>query len=215
MVTDWSVTMARPGNLSRAVRKDQTRARILDAACRAFASTGYHGTSVDDVAREAGVSKGAVYVHFPSKEELFLALLDDAAATLVERVTAAIADARGGRAKVEAALAAALGTFEDHEPLTRLFLVESAGASPVVEHRRRELRAAITDLVRSYLDEAVADGDIPPQDTGLAAAAWMGAVSEVVSRWLNDRGRPLRQAVPALTGLLLRSVGFQEAGCCS
>ncbi|MER3602444.1 MAG: TetR/AcrR family transcriptional regulator, partial [Thermus sp.] len=55
-----------------------------------FARSGYHGTLMDQVAQEAGLSKGALYVHFPSKEELFLALLDAAAATLVDRLTQAI-----------------------------------------------------------------------------------------------------------------------------
>lgn len=165
---------------------------------------------MDDVAREAGVSKGAVYLHFPSKEELFLALLDDAAAVLVERITSNIASARGARARVEAALRAALEAFQENEALTRLLLLESLGLSPEIERRRWELRCALTALVQGYLDEAVAEGRIPSQDTSLAASAWMGAISEVVLRWLHNRRPPLVEAVPALTSLLLRSVGFQE-----
>ncbi|MER3460463.1 MAG: TetR family transcriptional regulator, partial [candidate division GAL15 bacterium] len=64
-----------PDTLPRAGRKERTRARILEAARRVFARSGYHGTLMDQVAQEAGLSKGALYVHFPSKEELFLALL--------------------------------------------------------------------------------------------------------------------------------------------
>jgi TetR/AcrR family fatty acid metabolism transcriptional regulator len=195
----------------RPLQKDRTRGRILEAARQAFASSGYHRTLVDDVAREAGVSKGAVYVHFPSKEDLFLALLDDAAGTLAERVTSAIGAAQGARGRVGAALRAALGAFEENEALTRLLLLESVGLSPEVERRRWELRCALAALVQGYLDEAVSEGDIPAQDTALAAAAWLGAVSEVVLRWLHDRNPPLREAVPALTALLLRSVGFPEA----
>ncbi len=200
----------RNATAKRALQKDRTRARILEAARLAFASSGYHRTLVDDVAREAGVSKGAVYVHFPSKEDLFLALLDDSAATLAERVVSAIASARGARGRVEAALQAALGAFEENEALTRLLLLESVGLSPQVERRRWELRCALAALIQGYLDEAVAEGDIPPQDTALAAAAWLGAVSEVVLRWLHERRPSLGETVPALTALLLRSAGFRE-----
>lgn len=196
---------------AREARKARTRGRILEAARRVFARQGYHGTLMDQVAREAGLSKGALYVHFPSKEELFLALLDDAAATLVDRVTSAIATACGGRQKVQAALEAAAAAFEENEDLTRLFLLESVGASPRVEEHRWQLRAALTALVQAYLDEAVADGDLPPQDTALAAAVWMGATSEVVVGWLRDRTRPLRARVPELAAVLLRSVGFSDA----
>ena len=48
------------------------REQILQAALTRFASQGYHHTTVDDIAREAGLSKGSIYVHFDSKKELFL-----------------------------------------------------------------------------------------------------------------------------------------------
>ncbi len=57
-------------------RGEETRANILDAALRRFSIAGYNAASVDDICNEAGVSKGAFYHHFPSKQALFLALLE-------------------------------------------------------------------------------------------------------------------------------------------
>lgn len=57
-------------------RSEETRAHLLDAAVRRFAISGYNAASVDDICAEAGVSKGAFYHHFPSKQAVFLALLD-------------------------------------------------------------------------------------------------------------------------------------------
>jgi AcrR family transcriptional regulator len=56
-------------------RSEETRARILDAAIRRFAIAGYEVASVDDICTEAGVSKGAFYHHFPTKQAIFLALM--------------------------------------------------------------------------------------------------------------------------------------------
>src|SRR5579872_572808 len=62
-----------------AAHEHQRRTQILQAAMRCFAHQGYHATSVDDVVRESGLSVGALYSYFPSKEDLFLALSDDRA----------------------------------------------------------------------------------------------------------------------------------------
>lgn len=58
-------------------RGEETRAHILEAALRRFASVGYSAASVDDICSGAGVSKGAFYHHFPSKQALFLELLNE------------------------------------------------------------------------------------------------------------------------------------------
>jgi len=58
-------------------RSEETRARILGAALKKFSSSGYDAASVDDICAEAGVSKGAFYHHFPSKQAVFLALFEN------------------------------------------------------------------------------------------------------------------------------------------
>ena len=77
--------------------KVQTRDRILSAALEVFAGKGYHRAIVDDIVRASGTSKGAVYHHFPNKEAVFLALVDDFAERLASTVAATIADARVAR----------------------------------------------------------------------------------------------------------------------
>ena len=58
-------------------RRDMTRRHLLDAAAVVFARSGFHGSTIDEIAQTAGFTKGAVYSNFTSKDDLFLALLDD------------------------------------------------------------------------------------------------------------------------------------------
>ena len=187
-----------------------TRERILHAALTVFARKGYHKALVDDIVRASRTSKGAVYHHFPNKEALFLSLVDDFAARLAQAVAHAIARSHGALGKVAAALRAGLETFAGNLELARILLLEAVSLGPAYEAKRAEIHEQFAALIRGYLDEAAAEGSIPPLDTRVATLAWLGAVNEVVIQWLS-RGEPdlLREAVPALTPMLLRSIGVR------
>ncbi|HEX9642347.1 MAG TPA: TetR/AcrR family transcriptional regulator [Candidatus Krumholzibacteria bacterium] len=81
--------MGQPGTL-RERRTLETRQLILDAAYTVFARRGYGGAAVDEIVAEAGLSKGAFYHHFPSKEAVFQALLAARARRCTEAMAAAI-----------------------------------------------------------------------------------------------------------------------------
>jgi AcrR family transcriptional regulator len=75
------------GDFDRSARKAQTRERLLEAAARVYARRGFGGATLDEVAAEAGFTKGAVYSHFGSKENLLLALLEEhLAAQIAEQI---------------------------------------------------------------------------------------------------------------------------------
>jgi hypothetical protein len=108
---------------------------------------------------------------------------------------------------VEGALAAALGAFAENERLARLILLETTALGSAWQTKRLEVHDRFADLIQGYLDEAVAEGAIPPQDTRLATLAWLGAVNEIVLRWLLGGTPVILDTVPELTCLLLRSIG--------
>jgi AcrR family transcriptional regulator len=185
-----------------------TRERILQAALQVFAEKGYHRGAVDDIVRVSRTSKGAVYHHFPNKEALFLALIDELSACLATAVTGAIQTSRGAVGKVEAALRAGLQTFAQHRELARILLLEPVTLGKAYEAKRAEVHGRFAALIQASLDQAVAEGSIPPLDTRVATLAWLGALHEVVIQSLqSDEPELLARAVPALAPMLLRSIG--------
>lgn len=195
------------------LRSQQRHQRILDAATRVFAAKGYHGTLVDEIALEAETSKGGVYFHFPNKQAIFLALLDRLADLLRERIDAAMSGEMAPLARAETALRVVLDTFASHRRLARLFMVEALGAGPEFNARMIQIRGSFADLIRAHLDDAVAQGAIPPLDTATAAAAWFGAVNEVVTHWaLAERPGRLEEVYPTIRALLLRGIQADYAG---
>ncbi len=188
---------------------ESTRERILSAAITVFSQKGYHTARMDDIVAEAHSSKGAVYFHFPGKEQLFLALIDAFAEKLETRLAEAIAAEQGGMRRVEAALEAGLGVFGEYRQLAKIFLVQAVGLGQRFEEKRRAILDRFARLIQTHLDEAIADGDIPPLDTEIAALVWVGAINELVMRWIQTGHPAPERLLPTLRAMLLRSIAFE------
>lgn len=194
-------------------RANRRHQKILDAALRVFAARGYRDTVVDDIAAESGTSKGGVYFHFPGKQAIFLALLDQTAARLRRKIEEAIASQDDPVARADAALLAVMRTFGSHRALARLFMIEALGAGREFHRRMSEIHDEFAAIITHHLDQAVADGVIEPLDTEIAGRAWFGALYEVITNWvLSGRPARLEDAYASLRPLLMRSVGADNRG---
>jgi AcrR family transcriptional regulator len=136
-------------------RKAETRAELIAAAARAFSARGYRGASMEAIAAEAGYSTGAIYGHFSGKEDLFLAVFEDYAATRA-RELAELEERAGGP------LPKRVRVYADHwmarvrrDPsfvsLALEFLVHAArtpGLREAYAHRLAALRLTIARLLQ-------------------------------------------------------------------
>jgi AcrR family transcriptional regulator len=131
---------------------------------------------------------------------------------LAAKVERAVAEQTDPIARADAALRTVLVTFAGHRTMARLLFVDAMGAGRVFNAETNDLHDRFAAMIAGFLDEAVAEGTIPPIDTALTGVAWFGALNEVVARWLLvDDPEPLESVYPALRALLLRSVGVDEA----
>jgi AcrR family transcriptional regulator len=166
---------------------------------------------MDEIVRASKVSKGGVYFHFPSKEELFFALLDKLADALQREVQREIARRRGAVAKIQGALEVVLRTLTSQRHLAQIILRQGHGLGPSFERKRLEIYSRFARLIKENLDEALAEGSIPPINTEITAYAWLGAINELVLRWIyTGQPDPLTQTLPTLQELFLRGIGITQ-----
>lgn len=191
-------------------KSEETRERILDAALSVFSNKGYHDTRMDEIVEASDTSKGAIYFYFPNKERLFLALVDQFADLLERRVVEAVEREEKGIMRVRAALQACLETFGRYRRPAKILLVQAVGLGSVFEKKRIEVNDHFATLIRTYLDEAIAVGDIAPVDTEVVSYAWMGAIYSIVIRWVYTGEPNSERILSALLPLLLKSVGYEE-----
>jgi TetR/AcrR family fatty acid metabolism transcriptional regulator len=188
----------------------ETRTRILEAAVKVFATKGYHETKVDDIVSESHTSKGAFYFYFPSKQEIFLALVDTFAKLLEDRLEQAIKSKTHGLEQMDAALTSILSLFSQYRGLAKIALVQAVGLGAAFEEKRRAINDRLTQVVQSRLEQAIADGSLPSQPAEIAARAWVGTLNEIVTHWIYTGSPPLETSLPALRSFLARSVGVPE-----
>jgi TetR/AcrR family transcriptional regulator, fatty acid metabolism regulator protein len=189
---------------------ENTRHRIEDAALEIFANKGYHQSSIDEIVAQSGTSKGAVYFHFPNKQELFMALVDKFADLLERRVVEAIEGEADGMKQVSAALETCIDTFGKYRPLAKILLVQAVGLGAVFEQKRMDVQTRFALLIKTYLDRAVTLGQIAPLDSEVVAYAWMGALNEMMMRWIYTGSPTPERLRSALIPLFLQSVGGRD-----
>ncbi|HEX2576673.1 MAG TPA: helix-turn-helix domain-containing protein [Aquihabitans sp.] len=138
--------------------RDEVRDRLLEAAARVFARTGYEGTKILDIVREAGLSTGAVYGRFSSKDDLLreaVVVRAPRAARLSDRPGARVADLIARTATIPA------GPLTDDEAV-RLEASVAARRHPEVAAALAEAQADLRRQVQPLVDAAVADGTVAP-----------------------------------------------------
>jgi AcrR family transcriptional regulator len=162
---------------------EHTRQRIVDAALEVFAKKGYHEATMDEIASVSQISKGGLYFHFPSKQDLFLALAD-AAANADRENGAGHADAkRGGKCS---AIETAFQLLEQHRPLARLVFLKWAFGPP--------FDAKLMEITKNRAVQAQPSrrgpSNIAAADTGSLSCGWEPC--RVLVWWLHQaRPKPL------------------------
>jgi AcrR family transcriptional regulator len=147
------------------MRGPERKAQLLTVARKVFGRKGFHSVSMDDVAREAGVTKPILYDHFSSKEALYLALLDADAQSLEERIREALAAPTGNRERIRASFQAYFDFVDEHAGGFRLLMQETVGPDDLfrsnVGRVRDRIQQEVSDLIvresQGRLDRVEAD----------------------------------------------------------
>lgn len=177
----------RYGGKDAAQRQAERRARFLEAGLEMFGGEpGYRGTRLAALCKEAGLSSRQFYEEFQSVEDLLAELhliVNDAAQEAVFDVLPAIQDLPLAERITRMLRAYVKGAASDRR-YARIAYVEVVGVSPRIDLQRLERRARWIDLFRVITDDAVARGEIRPDDYGIAAAAFIGAVNGLMHDWV-------------------------------
>ncbi|MBM3743381.1 MAG: TetR/AcrR family transcriptional regulator [Actinobacteria bacterium] len=187
--------------------RDERRAQLLSAALESFTTSGYHAASMDEIAERANVSKPVLYKHFPSKLDLYLAVLDLHIDSLVFSIQKAIASTRENKNRVKATIDAYFGFMEGEGEAFRLLFESDMSVEP---HVRERLERMTYDCAVAVSAVISVDTGLPKDEAMILAIGLIGCAQISARHWLEKGGKIDRSQASALvTSLMWRGIsGF-------
>lgn len=182
--------------------------QIIEAAIRVFARNGYYNSRVSDIAREAGIASGTIYLYFRTKDEILVTLFREKMAEWVAHVRREIASESDPIARVRRLVALHFTVLESNPDLAEVVQVELRQGHKFFRGASAHEVSAYFELISSLLEEGVAAGairdDVPIK---LATKMLFGAMDQLATSWvLGKRAYRLTDAADAVASIFLKGV---------
>jgi len=183
-------------------RRERTRRELLAAATRVLAAKGFHDTKISDIAAAADVGVGTFYLHFPDKETLFDAVVDDTVVRLKATVDAARAHAADARDEMLAANAAFFRFAQENREVFKIVFGHAAAYNDLIRRAQALFIADIEKTVRN----GIARGLFAPLEPALVAQAVVGMATQMISWWTANESVPIETLIETTTTLALHGI---------
>ncbi|OIQ69186.1 HTH-type transcriptional regulator RutR [mine drainage metagenome] len=179
--------------------RDQRRAQLLSAALDVFTASGYHAAGMDEIAERAGVSKPVLYQHFPSKLELYLAVLDMHIDSFLFELQRAIASTHDNSQRVRATVETYFAFIDGESEAFRLLFESDLTNEQAVNERLTRMTYECATAVSGVI---AADTGLPEEAAMLLGIGLIATAQATARYWLQRDGRLTRERACELVSSL-------------
>ena len=199
--------MATVTSLNRyARRKEKTRQELLTAAKHVLAEKGYHSTKVADIALAADIGVGTFYLYYPTKEALFLELVEETARLLKEEIDRARVAITDASEKIRVANLTFFRFARDNRELFKIVF----GHGNTFNELLRRVYGLFVDDAAERVTEGIGAEAFRPVHTTVAANAIVGMSAQVVSWWIEQDALSAEDIAEAMTTIMLYGIATQQ-----
>lgn len=190
------------------MRDPEKPQQIIDAAIRVFARNGYYHSRVSDIAREAGIASGTIYLYFKTKDEILVTLFREKMAAWVAHVRAQIAGEPDAVARLRRLVALHFSVLEENPDLAEVVQVELRQGHKFFRGASAHEVSSYFALIQSILEDGMAAGqirtDVPAK---VATKMLFGAMDQMATSWvLGKRAYRLADSADAVATIFLKGV---------
>jgi AcrR family transcriptional regulator len=176
---------------------------ILEAAAQIIRKKGFHAASMKDIADAVNLQKASLYHYFSSKQEILLALLDQALDLLIERISTVVIKKIPSDEKLCQAMRVYLESLAEHADLTAVLLLEHRSLDPEYHERHIPRRDRFERLWRDLIQEGVESGVFHDANPSMTARALLGVMNWTVTWYRSDGLLSIRQISDHFAALFL------------
>ncbi len=192
--------------------------RILQAAVNIFAEKGFYKAKISEIAREAGVADGTIYLYFKNKDDILIQLFEEEMDRMIQAMREEISPLRDPLEKLKVFVRRHMGVVEANPRLAEVIQVELRQSNKFVKNytnrKFQEYLNVLEEIIREGQQEGVIRADVEP---AIAKRVIFGALDEMSTFWVlsKKRSHPAEEVVRQVTDMVIRGVVRQgtEAAC--
>lgn len=187
--------------------------RILEAAVNVFSEQGFFNSTVSQIAREAGVADGTIYLYFKNKEDILVQFFNYKARQVFARFREEVDRADTAVDKLRNLVRRHLEEFQNDPNMAMVYRVETHQKSRLVEAQIKEMSKMYLDIISEIVEQGQEEGVIRKDlYLGLVKRFILGAVDEVINTWLHTGSNyDLVTMADPLVDLFMRGIGHNDA----
>jgi TetR/AcrR family fatty acid metabolism transcriptional regulator len=159
---------------------------ILGAAFRVFSIKGYHNSTVDDIAQEAGISKGTCYQYFEGKEDIFIATMEGSLETLLTEADAAAVEAKDALMRLGIKGLTFISKYRDVQFMFMGVVSEALGGNKRLKEKAAEAYARVAEYLAQDIEMGIEEGIFRPVDPMTVAYGLIGIAEIVGDRYIVE-----------------------------
>jgi TetR/AcrR family fatty acid metabolism transcriptional regulator len=185
---------------------------ILEAAIKVFARQGFYQSTVAQIAREAGVADGTIYLYFKNKDDILVQFFNYRTKQVFDGFRAAVDQADNSLDKLRNLIRRHLMEFQRDRDMAVVYQVETHQSSRLAEEQIRAMAKMYQDLVSEIVETGQQEGSIRKDlYVSLVKRFILGAVDEVINTWLHsDKNYDLVTMANPLVDLFIRGIGTTD-----
>lgn len=175
----------------RKIRQKDHRIQILEAAEKIFAKKGFYTTTMEEVAKEARLAKGTIYLYFESKEDLFFEVIERKLDILLGKIEEELQQSNSPSQKIKKVIGIHLKFLEENEDFFKIMQNLSESLKKRMEKKLKsrviQKQSHYIEMLGKLIQKAIIEGEIKPLNSRKLAVILMGIIHSLTLYWVSRK----------------------------